>query len=252
MFLEVLSALASTRHSTYMWHYPSVPCSSSFHSSLCQLLSFSAVLLHSFFSDTKFCICQCITRTRIVKIFCLAARLGSSNQLGLEVMMGWRRQPRPSMYKCSHGPKILLATPAPGNSVCLNYCVFQCACAGWLCLPHSSWVSGTSRIVSVVVTKHLLALGPEGKRGDWLGMRHVVDRSLVNIPCGSVRVSWGSCRSAQLSGQLSVVMISLHKNGEGGTSSSAPLAIHSASTVKHGEAQTSPGEKTHMIYIRRK
>lgn len=158
MFLEVLSALAHSRHSTNKWHHPSVPCSS-FHSPLCQFLSFSAVLLHSFSSDTKFCICQCINRTRIVKIFCLAARLGSSNQLGLEVMMGRRRQPRPSMYKCSHGSKILLATPAPSNSVCLNYCVFQCACAGLLCLPPTFQVSGTSRIVSVVLTKHLLNLG---------------------------------------------------------------------------------------------
>lgn len=163
MFLEVLSALSRSRHSANIWHHPSVPCSS-FRSPLFQFLSFSAVLLHSFFSDTKFCICQCINRTRTVKIFCLAARLGSSNQLGLEVMMGWRRQPRPSVYKCSHGPKIFLATPAPSDSGCLNYCVFQCASAGLLCLPHTSQVNGDSRVFSVVLTKHLLTLGPEGEQ----------------------------------------------------------------------------------------
>lgn len=42
-----------------------------------------------------------------------------------------------------------------------------------------------------------------------------------------------------------MVMVSLHKNGEGGTASSAPLAISSASTVKHGAARQAM-EKSHI------
>lgn len=122
-----------------MWYLPSVPCRSSFHSHLCRFISFPAVLLHTFFSDNEFCICQCINRTRIVKIFCLAAGLGSSNQLVPLVMMRWRRQTRPRVYKCSQGPKILLAAQAPSDSVCLNYFVFQCACAGLVWFASYFW-----------------------------------------------------------------------------------------------------------------
>lgn len=51
-----------------------------FHSPLCRSASFPALLLRTFSSNAEFSICQCINRTGIVKIFCLAAGLGSSNQ----------------------------------------------------------------------------------------------------------------------------------------------------------------------------
>lgn len=223
---------------------PRGPVVHHFHRPLCWFVSFPAVLLCAFFSDTEFCICQCINTTRTVKIFCLAAGLGSSNQLGPLVMMGWRRQPKPRAYKCSQGLKILLAAQAPSDSVCLNYRVFHCACAGLVWFASYFWGEWDLKNHFCDADKASTYLGSWG----WAAQIEEVERSLVNRPCGCGRAAWGvwqerSCRRAQLPAPrlwLWSVFTAVMK-----VALLAQLHLQpcSASTVKYGPAQLSRGWK---------
>lgn len=221
-----------------MWYHPSVPHHSSFHSPHCQFVSFPGVLLLTFFSDTEFCICHCINRTRIVKIFCLAAQLGSSNQLGPLVMMGWRRQLRPRAYKCSQVPKILLAARAPSDSVCLNYSFPVCLCRySVVCFILLGWVGPQEfflRCWQGIYLPWILRVSSRhrghgwqasGEQFLWMWMghlRYMMGEDLQKCPA--------SCTHA-------VVMVSLHKIMK--VALLFQLQPCSASTVNYDPAQAS-------------
>lgn len=239
----------------HMWYHPSVPCCSSFHSPLCQFVYFPAVLLGTFFSDTEFCICQCINRTTIVKIFCLASGLGSSNQLGPLVMMGWRRQLRPRAYKCSQGPKILLAAQEPSDSVCLNFSFFQCACAALVWFASYFW--GEWVLENCFCDADMLVCNYFGSWVWAAGIGEVFDRSLVNNPCGCGWAAWGiwwekSWRRVQFPAPKLLLQLVFTKVMKVALLGQLHLQPCSASTVKHGPVQSNHGEKPHRKHIKTK
>lgn len=144
------------------------------------------------------------------------------------------------------GPKNSLGSPSPKRFSLLKLLFFfQCACAGLVWFASYFWGEWDLKNCFRGADEASTYLGAWG----WAaGIWKVVDRSLSNSPCGCGWASWGvwwkrTCRSAQLPAPTLWLRSAFMKVVKVALLAQPHLQPCSASTVKHGPAQSSHGWK---------